>query len=179
MPGSCCCHRHGRLQWGLHFMNFWTKEVSWGLTWRGHACSDFTLKEHDVNRKGKYCKHFGLCFLPLYLQTVVGRVAGGLVDYPLGKPETVPTPPRIPMPPLPPMAATSSSQLFLSVSFLSTVLAGLQRHRALDLDISTGMVSGNAASPGLGVLGAVRRANWSHWAMPQLLCAICYGSLLS
>nr|XP_021139471.1 LOW QUALITY PROTEIN: BPI fold-containing family B member 4 [Columba livia] len=71
-------------------------------------------------------------FLEVDLNTVVGRVAGGAG-------ETVPTPPRIPMPPLPPMAATSSSQLFLSVSFLSTVLAGLQRHRALDLDISTGM----------------------------------------
>lgn len=22
-------------------------------------------KEHEVNRKGKYCKHFGLCFFPL------------------------------------------------------------------------------------------------------------------
>ncbi|NXW87367.1 BPIB4 protein, partial [Alopecoenas beccarii] len=78
-------------------------------------------------------------FLEVDLNTVVGRVAGGLVDYPLGKPETVPTLPRVPMPPLPPMAATSSSQLCLSVSFLGTVLAGLQRDRALDLDISTGM----------------------------------------
>ncbi|OPJ85020.1 hypothetical protein AV530_018060 [Patagioenas fasciata monilis] len=78
-------------------------------------------------------------FLEVDLNTVIGRVAGGLVDYPLGKPETVPTLPRVPMPPLPPMATTSSSQLFLSVSFLSSVLAGLQRHRALDMDISTGM----------------------------------------
>lgn len=88
------------------------------------------------------------------------------MDYPLGKPETVPAPPPVPMPPLPPMAATSSSQLCLSVGFLGTVLAGLQRDRALDLDISTGMVSGSVAPPGLGVLGAVRRANWSHWATP-------------
>ncbi|XP_065501921.1 BPI fold-containing family B member 4-like [Caloenas nicobarica] len=78
-------------------------------------------------------------FLEVDLNTVVGRVAGGLVDYPLGKPETVPAPARAPMPPLPPMAATSSSQLCLSVSFLGTVLAGLQRDRALDLDVSTSM----------------------------------------
>ncbi|NXQ82153.1 BPIB4 protein, partial [Nyctibius grandis] len=72
-------------------------------------------------------------FLEVDLNTVVGRVAGGLVDYPLGQPETVP------MPPLPPMADASSSQLGLSVSFLSSVLSVLQRQGALDLDISTGM----------------------------------------
>ncbi|NXF37086.1 BPIB4 protein, partial [Nyctibius bracteatus] len=72
-------------------------------------------------------------FLEVDLNTVVGRVAGGLVDYPLGKPEAVP------MPPLPPMADTSSSQLGLSVNFLSSVLSVLQWEGALDLDISTGM----------------------------------------
>ncbi|NXA18209.1 BPIB4 protein, partial [Ibidorhyncha struthersii] len=78
-------------------------------------------------------------FLEVDLNTVVGRVGGGLVDYPLGKPETVPTPPRVPMPPLPPMEDTSSSQLGLSVNFLSSVLSVLQKEGALDLDISTGM----------------------------------------
>ncbi|NXN24652.1 BPIB4 protein, partial [Nycticryphes semicollaris] len=78
-------------------------------------------------------------FLEVDLNTVVGRVAGGLVDYPLGKPEAVPTPPRVPMPPLPPMEDTSSSQLGLSVNFLSSVLSVLQKEGALDLDISNGM----------------------------------------
>ncbi|XP_076208506.1 BPI fold-containing family B member 4-like [Aptenodytes patagonicus] len=78
-------------------------------------------------------------FLEVDLNTVVGRVAGGLVDYPLGKAEAVPTPPRVPMPPLPPMVDTSSSQLGLSVNFLSSVLSVLQKEGALDLDISTGM----------------------------------------
>ena len=64
------------------------------------------------------------------------------MDYPLGKPEAVTTPPRVPMPPLPPMADTSSSQLGLSVNFLSLALSVLQKEGALDLDISTGMVSG-------------------------------------
>ncbi|NXK48537.1 BPIB4 protein, partial [Chauna torquata] len=78
-------------------------------------------------------------FLEVDLNTVVGRVAGGLVDYPLGRPENVPTPPRVPMPPLPPMPDTSSSQLGLSVNFLSSVLSALQKEGALDLDISNGM----------------------------------------
>ncbi|NXT46407.1 BPIB4 protein, partial [Pluvianellus socialis] len=78
-------------------------------------------------------------FLEVDLNTVVGQVAGGLVDYPLGKPETVPTPPRVPMPPLPLMEDTSSSLLGLSVNFLSSVLSVLQKEGALDLDISTGM----------------------------------------
>ncbi|NXX57742.1 BPIB4 protein, partial [Scopus umbretta] len=78
-------------------------------------------------------------FLEVDLNTVVGQVAGGLVDSPLGKPETVPTPPWVPMPTLPPMADTSSSQLGLSVNFLSLVLSVLQKEGALDLDISTGM----------------------------------------
>ncbi|NXI59035.1 BPIB4 protein, partial [Chloroceryle aenea] len=78
-------------------------------------------------------------FLEVDLNTVVGRVAGGLVDYPLGKPEAVPTPPWVPMPPLPPMADTRSSQLGLSVNFLSSVLSVLQKGGALDLNISSGM----------------------------------------
>ncbi|NXX14850.1 BPIB4 protein, partial [Podargus strigoides] len=78
-------------------------------------------------------------FLEVDLNTIVGRVAGGLVDDPLGKPEAVPTLPRVPMPPLPPMADTSSSQLGLSVNFLSSVLWVLQKEGALDLDISSGM----------------------------------------
>ncbi|NWX16883.1 BPIB4 protein, partial [Aegotheles bennettii] len=78
-------------------------------------------------------------FLQVDLNTVVGRVAGGLVDHPLGKPKAVPTALPVPMPALPPMADTSSSQLSLSVNFLSSVLAVLQKEGALDLDISTGM----------------------------------------
>lgn len=81
------------------------------------------------------------------------------MDFPLGKPETVPTPPRVPMPPLPPMADTSSSQLGLSVNFLGSVLSVLQKEGALDLDISTGMVSGEHCLPlGLEGLGAVGHA---------------------
>ncbi|NXW62136.1 BPIB4 protein, partial [Eurystomus gularis] len=78
-------------------------------------------------------------FLEVDLNTVVGQVAGGLVDYPLGKPEAVLTRPQIPMPPLPPMADTSSSQLGLSVNFLCSVLSVLQKEALLDLNISTGM----------------------------------------
>ncbi|NWW95476.1 BPIB4 protein, partial [Rhynochetos jubatus] len=74
-------------------------------------------------------------FLEVDLNAVVGRVAGGLVDYPLGKAE----PARVPMPPLPPMADTRSSQLGISVSFLSSMLWVLQEEGALDLDISSGM----------------------------------------
>ncbi|NXW42531.1 BPIB4 protein, partial [Nyctiprogne leucopyga] len=78
-------------------------------------------------------------FLEVDLNTVVGQVAGDLLDHPLGKPGTVPTPPRVPMPPLPPMADTSSSQLGLSVNFLSALLSVLQNEGSLDLDISNGM----------------------------------------
>ncbi|NXC70245.1 BPIB4 protein, partial [Anhinga anhinga] len=66
---------------------------------------------------------------------VSGRRPGGLSD---GK-ATVPMPPRVPVPSVPPMADTSSSQLGLSVKFLSSVLSPLQKEGALDLDISTGM----------------------------------------
>ncbi|NXS64011.1 BPIB4 protein, partial [Brachypteracias leptosomus] len=78
-------------------------------------------------------------FLEVDLNTVVGRVAGGLVDYPLGKPEPVPTAPRVPVPPLPPMADTSSSQLGISVNLLSSVLSVLREGGVLNLTISTGM----------------------------------------
>ncbi|NXG38175.1 BPIB4 protein, partial [Dromaius novaehollandiae] len=78
-------------------------------------------------------------FLEVDLNTAVGRVAGGLVDYPLGRPEAAPPPPKVPMPPLPPMPDTSSSQLGLSVSFLSSVMSALQKQGALDLTISSGM----------------------------------------
>lgn len=50
---------------GFRFHELLKKEVSRGLTWRGHACSHFTVREREVDRKGKYCKHFDLCFLPL------------------------------------------------------------------------------------------------------------------
>lgn len=99
------------------------------------------------------------------------------MDYPLGKPETVPTQPRVPMPPLPPMEDTSSSQLGLSVNFLSSVLSVLQKEGALDLDISTGMVSGDHCLVlGLEGLRAVSHANWSNCPMRQILCTI-YQSL--
>ncbi|NXC15451.1 BPIB4 protein, partial [Corythaeola cristata] len=78
-------------------------------------------------------------FLEVDLNTVVGRAAGSLVDHPLGKPEAIPMAPRVPMPPLPAMADTASSQLGLSVSFLSAVLSVLQKEGALNLAISTGM----------------------------------------
>ncbi|KAM8798208.1 BPI fold-containing family B member 4-like [Eudromia elegans] len=78
-------------------------------------------------------------FLEVDLNTVVGRVAGGLVDHPLGQAEAAALPPRVPMPPLPPMPDTSSSQLGLSVNFLGSVLAALQKQGVLDLDISSGM----------------------------------------
>ncbi|NWH75365.1 BPIB4 protein, partial [Piaya cayana] len=78
-------------------------------------------------------------FLEVDLNTIVGPLAGGLVDYPLGKPPTIPSPPRVPMPPLPPMPDTSSSQLGLSVNFVGLVLSLLQQEGALDLAISTGM----------------------------------------
>ncbi|XP_027328616.3 BPI fold-containing family B member 4 [Anas platyrhynchos] len=78
-------------------------------------------------------------FLEVDLNTVVGRAAGGLVDFPLGRTESVPAPPRVPMPPLPPMPDTSSSQLGLSVNFLRSVLSALQKEGALDLDIANGM----------------------------------------
>ncbi|XP_071616237.1 LOW QUALITY PROTEIN: BPI fold-containing family B member 4 [Heliangelus exortis] len=82
---------------------------------------------------------YSVSSLPLVLSspgdsrvTVVGRVAGGLVDFPLGKPEAVP------MPPLSPMLDTTSSQLGLSVNFLSSVLSVLQEEGVLDMDISSG-----------------------------------------
>lgn len=49
------------------------------------------------------------------------------------------------MPPLPPMPDTSSSQLGLSVNFLSSVLAALQKEGALDLDVSNAAVSTGTA----------------------------------
>ncbi|KAG6938457.1 BPI fold containing family B member 4 [Chelydra serpentina] len=72
-------------------------------------------------------------FLEVDLNTIVGQVAGGLVDYPLGKPEAVP------MPRMPRMADTASSQLGLSVNFLGSVISLLQKQGALDIDISDGM----------------------------------------
>ncbi|CAM2102212.1 unnamed protein product [Caretta caretta] len=72
-------------------------------------------------------------FLEVDLNTVVGRIAGGLIDYPLGKPEAVP------MPPMPPMADTATSQLGLSVNFLGSVISLLQKQGALNIDISDGM----------------------------------------
>lgn len=104
------------------------------------------------------------------------------MDYPLGKPETVPTPPWVPMPPLPPMADTSSSQLGLSVNFLSSVLSVLQKEGALDLDISNGMVSGeHCLARGLEGLGAVSHAACSLLPPCDALAPLYHlsGSLLS
>ncbi|KFW04731.1 BPI fold-containing family B member 4, partial [Eurypyga helias] len=103
-------------------------------------------------------------FLEVDLNAVVGRVAGGLVDYPLGKPEAVPAPPRVPMPPLPPMADTSSSQLGISVSFLSSMLRLLQEEGALDLDISSGMVSRERC---LAQVGEGSKCKLVSWAYPE------------
>ena len=68
-------------------------------------------------------------------------MAGPLLDYPLGKPEVVPLPARVPVPPLPPMTEKSNSQMGLSVNFLRSVVAVLQKDGALDIVISYGMVS--------------------------------------
>nr|XP_034977900.1 BPI fold-containing family B member 4-like [Zootoca vivipara] len=78
-------------------------------------------------------------FLEIDLNTAVGQVAGPLLNYPLGKPEAPPLPPRVPMPAMPPMADTTNSQLGLSVNFLSSVVAVLQKQEALNIDISDGM----------------------------------------
>ncbi|KFQ39237.1 BPI fold-containing family B member 4, partial [Mesitornis unicolor] len=78
-------------------------------------------------------------FLQLDLNAIVGRVAGGLVGFPLGRPETDPVPPGVPVPPLPPMADTSASQLGLSSNFLSLELSALEAEEALDMDITMGM----------------------------------------
>ncbi|XP_010132148.1 PREDICTED: LOW QUALITY PROTEIN: BPI fold-containing family B member 4-like [Buceros rhinoceros silvestris] len=78
-------------------------------------------------------------FLEVDLNTIIRRVAGGPVDWKLGKPEAVPMPPWVPMPPVHPMVDTSSSQLGLSGNFLSSVLSVLQEEGALDLDVSSGM----------------------------------------
>uniref|UniRef100_A0A674J0X6 BPI fold containing family B member 4 n=1 Tax=Terrapene triunguis TaxID=2587831 RepID=A0A674J0X6_9SAUR len=101
-------------------------------------------------------------FLEVDLNTVVGRVAGGLVDYPLGKPEAVP------MPPMPQMADTASSQLGLSVNFLGSVISLLQKQGALDLDISDGMFP---ELPPLttSTLGALVPAVYQKFPEPQPL----------
>ncbi|XP_067164079.1 BPI fold-containing family B member 4-like [Apteryx mantelli] len=107
-------------------------------------------------------------FLEVDLNTAVGQIAGGVVDYPLGRPEAVPMPPKVPMPPLPPMPDTSSSQLGLSVNFLSSVLSVLQKQGVLDLDISNGMFSG---LPPLttSTLGALIPAVFEAYPEPQEL----------
>uniref|UniRef100_A0A8C8YTK1 BPI fold containing family B member 4 n=1 Tax=Prolemur simus TaxID=1328070 RepID=A0A8C8YTK1_PROSS len=77
-------------------------------------------------------------FLELDLNTLVGEAGGGLVDYPLGQPATSPRPK---MPELPPMGDNTNSQLAISTNFLGSVLTVLQKQRALDIDITDGMVS--------------------------------------
>lgn len=45
------------------------------------------------------------------------------------------------MPELPPMGDNTNSQLAISANFLGSVLTLLQKERALDIDITDGMVS--------------------------------------
>ncbi|CAM5095192.1 unnamed protein product [Natator depressus] len=101
-------------------------------------------------------------FLEVDLNTVVGRIAGGLIDYPLGKPEAVP------MPPMPPMADTAASQLGLSVNFLGSVISLLQKQGALNIDISDGMFP---ELPPLttSTLGALVPAVYQKFPEPQPL----------
>ncbi|XP_044841721.1 BPI fold-containing family B member 4 [Mauremys mutica] len=101
-------------------------------------------------------------FLEVDLNTVVGRVAGGLVDYPLGKPEAVP------MPPMPQMADTASSQLGLSINFLGSVISLLQKQGALDIEITDGMFP---ELPPLttSTLGALVPAVYQKFSEPQPL----------
>uniref|UniRef100_A0A452ITQ3 Uncharacterized protein n=1 Tax=Gopherus agassizii TaxID=38772 RepID=A0A452ITQ3_9SAUR len=101
-------------------------------------------------------------FLEVDLNTVVGQVTGGLIDYPLGKPEAVP------MPPMPQMADTASSQLGLSVNFLGSVISLLQKQGALDIDITDGMFP---ELPPLttSTLGALVPAVYQKFPEPQPL----------
>ncbi|XP_054429860.1 BPI fold-containing family B member 4 [Pteronotus mesoamericanus] len=75
-------------------------------------------------------------FLELDLNTLVGEVGGGLIDYPLGRPAMAP---RQEMPELPPMGDNTNSQLAISANFLGSVLTLLQKQGALDVDITDGM----------------------------------------
>ncbi|XP_066091241.1 BPI fold-containing family B member 4 [Saccopteryx bilineata] len=75
-------------------------------------------------------------FLELDLNTLVGEVGGGLIDYPLGRPAMAP---RQKMPELPPMGDNTNSQLAISANFLGSVLTLLQKQGALDIDITDGM----------------------------------------
>ncbi|XP_038225960.1 BPI fold-containing family B member 4-like [Dermochelys coriacea] len=98
-------------------------------------------------------------FLEVDLNTVVGRIAGGLIDYPLGKPEAVP---------MPPMADTASSQLGLSVNFLGSVISLLQKQEALNIDISDGMFPELPPLTTL-TLGALVPAVYQKFPEPQPL----------
>ncbi|KAM8776069.1 BPI fold-containing family B member 4 [Rhynchonycteris naso] len=75
-------------------------------------------------------------FLELDLNTLVGELGGGLIDYPLGRPAMGP---RQKMPELPPMDDNTNSQLAISANFLGSVLTLLQKQGALDIDITNGM----------------------------------------
>ncbi|XP_044517490.1 BPI fold-containing family B member 4 [Gracilinanus agilis] len=75
-------------------------------------------------------------FLELDLNTLVGEAGGGIIDYPLGRPASMPKPQ---MPELPPMGDSTNSQLAISANFLGSVLALLQKQGALDIDITDGM----------------------------------------
>ncbi|XP_036179751.1 BPI fold-containing family B member 4 [Myotis myotis] len=75
-------------------------------------------------------------FLEVDLNTVVGELGGGLIDYPLGRPAKAPRPT---MPELPPMGDNTNSQLAISANFLGSVLTLLQKDGALNIDITNGM----------------------------------------
>ncbi|XP_053572473.1 BPI fold-containing family B member 4-like [Bombina bombina] len=72
-------------------------------------------------------------FIELDLNTVVGQLGGGLIDYPLGKSAPIE---------LPPMKEATEAQLGLSANFLGCVLTALQKEGLMDIELSDGDVPG-------------------------------------
>ncbi|XP_030069332.1 BPI fold-containing family B member 4 [Microcaecilia unicolor] len=68
-------------------------------------------------------------FIQLDLNTVVGKLGGGLIDYPLGNAAPIS---------MPPMKDASGAQLGLSANFLGCVLTALQKQGLLNVDITDG-----------------------------------------
>ncbi|XP_073537272.1 BPI fold-containing family B member 4-like [Phyllobates terribilis] len=72
-------------------------------------------------------------FIEVDLNTVVGQLGGGLIDYPFGNNEQIY---------LPPMKEASESQLGLSTNFLGCVLTALQKEGLMDIELSNGDIPG-------------------------------------
>ncbi|XP_029469351.1 BPI fold-containing family B member 4-like [Rhinatrema bivittatum] len=68
-------------------------------------------------------------FIELNLNTIVGQLGGGLIDYPLGNTGPIS---------MPPMKATDEAQLGLSKDFLACVLAALHKQGLLSVEIKDG-----------------------------------------